>query len=171
MQGRRLPAWLRRGLEAGLFATVLATLIVFVVPRSAGNVIGIRALPVGLDGSLAMALPVLAIGVFAITYPIALTATRSEAILGALASLLVAADLVTLLTAAIGDRVALHGGAQVLPSGLLSSLLALPAATLGFAAAQLFTPFGFGRRAARAAAVVSGMVALATLLVGVPLLP
>ena len=170
MQGRRLPAWLRRGLEAGLFATVLAMLIVFVVPRSAGNVIGIRALPVGLDGSLAMALPVLAIGVFAITYPIALTATRSEAILGSVAALLVAADLVTLLTAAIGDRVRFHAGAQILPSGLLASLLALPAATLGLAAAQLFTPFGFGRRAARVAAVVSGVVALATLFIGVPLI-
>jgi hypothetical protein len=169
MQLPRLPPWLRRGLEAGLFATVLALLIVFVLPRGVGAGVRIRVLPAGLDGSLAMALPVLAIGVFAITYPVMLTATRSEAVLAAVVAVVVAADLVTMVTAAVGDRIALRGGAQVLPSGLLATLLALPAATLGLAASQLFTPFGFGRRAARIALVVSGAVSLLVLIVGLPL--
>ncbi len=163
-----LPAWLRRGLEAGLFATVLALLTVFVQPRGAGVTSGIRPLPTGLDGPLAMALPVLAIGVFAVTYPVTLTATRSEAVLGAIVAVVVAADLVTILTAAMGDRIALRGGVRVLPSGLLATLLALPAATIGLAASQLFSRFGFGRRAGRIAGGVSAVVALGVLLVGVP---
>jgi hypothetical protein len=164
----RVPAWMRRGLEAGLFAAVLSMLTVFVLPHGAASPFGIRTLPAGIDASLALALPVLAIGVFAITYPVALTATRPDAILGAIVAVVLAADLVTMLTAVIGDRVALRGGAQVLPSGLLASLLALPPATLGLAASQLFTPFGFGRRAARMAAGVSLVVALTVLLVIVP---
>ena len=165
----RLATWLRRGLEAGLFASVLALLIVFVTPERAAAPAGIRTLGSGLDASLAMTLPVIAIGVFAVTYPVAFTATRSEAILAAVVAVLVAADLVTLLTAAMGDRIALRGGIQVLPSGLLATLLALPPATLGLAAAQLFTPFGFGRRAARVAGLVSGATAAVILFVGVPL--
>jgi hypothetical protein len=168
MQLRRLPAWLRRGLEAGLFATVLALLIVFVVPRGAGAGVA-RTLGSGPDGPLAMALPVLAIGVFAVTYPIMLAATRSEAILAAILAVVVAADLVTMLTAAMGDRIALHGGYQVLPSGLLATLLAVPSATIGLAASQLFSRFGFGRQAGRIAGVSSAVVALGVLFIGVPM--
>jgi len=169
MQMPRLPHWLRRGLEAGLFATVLALLIVFVLPHGTSAGIRIRTLPAGLDGALAMALPVLAIGVFTVSYPVMLSATRSEAILGAVVAVVLAADLVTMLTALMGDRIALRGGIQILPSGLLATLLALPAATLGLAASQLFTPFGFGRRAARLALAVSTGVALLVLIVGLPL--
>ncbi len=170
MHVRRLPAWLRRGLEAGCFASVLSLLIVFATPNGSGVDLGIRALPKGLDGALAMALPVIAIGVFAVTYPVALTATRAEAVLGAITAVLVAGDLVTLLTAAMGDRLVLRGGLQVLPSGLLATMLALPSATLGLAASQLFSSFGFGRRAGRLAAVVSTLVAIVVLLTLVPLL-
>ncbi len=170
MRAVRLPAWLRRGVEAGLFAGLLSLLTVIAYRWDRGAAVGITALPTGLSGSLAMALPVLAIGVFAVAYPVGLSPTRLDAILGAATGAIVAADLLALITAVAGERVVIRGGANVLPVGVLAAILATPSAVGGIAASQLFTTHGFGRRAGRVAAVAAVIVATLILLVGVPLL-
>jgi hypothetical protein len=170
MRALRPPGWLRRGLEAGLFAGLLSLLTVIAYRWDRGAAVGLAALPVGLAGSIVLALPVLAVGVFAVAYPIALTATRLDAILGAATGAIVAADLLALITVAAGERVAILGGANVLPVGFLAAILAMPAAVGGIAASQLFSPHGFGRRAGRIGAVAAVIVATPILLVGVPLL-
>jgi hypothetical protein len=170
MPAFRLPGWLRRGLEAGLFAGLLSLLTVIAYRWDAGAAVGMAALPVGLTGSIVLALPILAVGVFAVAYPIGLTGTRLDAILGAATGVIVAADLLTLITVAAGERVAILGGAHVLPVGFLAGLLAMPVAVGGIAASQLFSPHGFGRRAGRIGAIAAVIVATPILLVGVPLL-
>ena len=137
MPAFRLPGWLRRGLEAGLFAGLLSLLTVIAYRWDAGAAVGMAALPVGLTGSIVLALPILAVGVF---------------------------------TVAAGERVAILGGAHVLPVGFLAGLLAMPVAVGGIAASQLFSPHGFGRRAGRIGAIAAVIVATPILLVGVPLL-
>jgi hypothetical protein len=170
MPAIRFPAWLRRGLEAGLFAGLLSLLTVVAYHWDRGAAVGVAALPAGPTGTIVLALPVLAVGVFAIAYPIGLTATRLDAILGAATGAVVAADLLTLITVLAGERVAILGGASVLPVGFLAAILATPAAVGGIAASQLFSPHGFGRRAGRIGAVVAVAVATPILLIGVPLL-
>jgi hypothetical protein len=170
MPAIRLPAWLRRGLEAGLFAGLLSLLTVVAYRWDRGAAIGVAALPAGLTGTLVLALPVLAVGVFAVAYPVGLTPTRLDAILGAATGAIVAADLLTLITVLVGERVAIRGGANVLPVGFLAALLAMPAAVGGIAASQLFSDLGFGRRAGRIGALAAILVATPILLVGVPLL-
>ena len=170
MPAIRLPAWLRRGLEAGLFAGLLSLLTVVAYHWDRGAAVGVAALPAGPTGTIVFALPVLAVGVFAIAYPIGLTATRLDAILGAATGAVVAADLLTLITVLAGERVAILSGANVLPVGFLAAILATPAAVGGIAASQLFSPHGFGRRAGRIGAVVAVAVATPILLIGVPLL-
>jgi hypothetical protein len=170
MAALRLPGWLRRGLEAGLFAGLLSLLTVITYRWEPGAAVGVATLPVGLTGSILLALPVLAVGVFAVAYPVGLAATRLDAILGAVTGAIVAADLLTLMTVAAEERVAILGGAQVLPVGFLAGLLALPAAVGGVTASQLFSPHGFGRRAGRLGAVAAVIVATPILLIGVPLL-
>ena len=170
MPAIRLPAWLRRGLEAGLFAGLLSLLTVVAYHWDRGAAVGVAAVPAGPTGTIVLALPVLAVGVFAIAYPIGLTATRLDAILGAATGAIVAADLLTLITVLAGQRVAILGGANVLPVGFLAAILATPGAVGGIAASQLFSPHGFGRRAGRIGAVAAIIVATPILLVGVPLL-
>jgi hypothetical protein len=170
MRALRPPRWLRRGLESGLFAGLLSLLTVVAYRWDRGAAVGVAALPVGLTGSIVLALPVLAVGVFAVVYPIGLTATRLDAILGAATGAIVAADILTLITVAAGERVAILGGANVMPVGFLAAILATPAAVGGIAASQLFSPHGFGRRAGRIGAVAAVIVATPILLVGVPLL-
>ena len=170
MPAIRLPAWLRRGLEAGLFAGLLSLLTVVAYHWDRGAAVGVAALPAGPTGTIVLALPVLAVGVFAIAYPIGLTATRLDAILGAATGAVVAADLLTLITVLAGERVAILGGASVLPVGFLAAILATPGAVGGIAASQLFSPHGFGRHAGRIGAVVAVAVATPILLIGVPLL-
>ena len=170
MPAIRLPAWLRRGFEAGLFAGLLSLLTVIAYRWDRGAAVGVATLPVGLTGSIVLALPVLAVGVFAVAYPVGLAATRLDAILGAVTGAIVAADLLALITVAAGERVAILGGANVLPVGFLAAILATPVAVGGIAASQLFSPHGFGRRAGRIGAVAAIIVATPILLVGVPLL-
>ena len=170
MPAIRLPAWLRRGLEAGLFAGLLSLLTVVAYRWDRGAAVGVAALPAGLTGTLVLALPVLAVGVFAIAYPVGLTPTRLDAVLGAATGAIVAADLLTLITVLVGERIAIRGGANVVPVGFLAALLAMPAAVGGIAASQLFSEHGFGRRAGRIGALAAILVATPILLVGVPLL-
>ena len=170
MRALRPPRWLRRGLEAGLFAGLVSLLTIIAYHWDRGAAVGVATLPVGLTGSIVLALPVLAVGVFAVAYPVGLAATRLDAILGAATGAIVAADLLALMTVAAGERVAILGGANVLPVGFLAAILATPAVVGGIAASQLFSPHGFGRRAGRIGAVAAVIVATPILLVGVPLL-
>jgi hypothetical protein len=170
MRALRPPRWLRRGLEAGLFAGLVSLLTIIAYRWDRGAAVGVATLPVGLTGSIVLALPVLAVGVFAVAYPVGLAATRLDAILGAATGAIVAADLLALMTVAAGERVAILGGANVLPVGFLAAILATPAVVGGIAASQLFSPHGFGRRAGRIGAVAAVIVATPILLVGVPLL-
>lgn len=165
----RIPAWLRRGLEAGIFGGLLAVLDVLAY-RWAPFGSGIAALPGGFAGAIVLALPVFAMGVFAVGYPVIMAATRSDALLGAITAALVAADLLLLFTLATDLRVALRGGAQILPIGMLAAALAGPAAVTGLVGSQLFTPLGFGRRAGLIATGAATFVAVPILLVVVPLL-
>lgn len=164
----RLAPWLRRGLEAGLFSAVLALATVLAWRWDAAGE-GLRTLPMGLQGTFLLALPVLSVGVFAVAYPIGLVATRQDAILGGIAGFLVAADVVAILSVAAGLRVAILDG-FVLPVGLLAALLALAPAGAGLVVSQLFSPVGFGRRAGGWAAIAAAAVATPILVIGVSLL-
>jgi len=168
MGGIRLPPWLRRGLESGIFAGVLS-LATVVAYRWDTAEPGVRALPGGLAGSMLLALPVLAVGVFALAYPVGLAATRSDAVMGAIAGFLVGADILALASAIAGERIRLLDG-TILPIGVLAALLAVPAAVAALLGSQLLSPLGFGRRAGRIAAIAATIVATPILLVGVPLL-
>jgi hypothetical protein len=164
----RLPAWLRRGLEAGIFAALLS-LVTVVVLEWERPAVGPIILPGGIGAGLTLALPVLSIGVLAVAYPVALAATRGDAILGAIAGWLVAADLVALVTVLIDQRVLLLGSGATVPLGIVAGLFAAPAALGGLLAAQLLTPLGFGRRAGRVGAVAATAIAVPILVVLVPL--
>ena len=162
----RLAPWLRRGLEAGLFSAVLALATVLAWRwDTVGE--GLRALPTGLQGTFLMALPVLSIGVFAVSYPIGLVATRQDAILGGIAGFLVAADVVALVTVASGLRVAILDE-TILPVGVVAAILALPPAIAGLLASQVLSPVGFGRRASGWGAIAAAAVATPILVLVVP---
>ena len=126
-------------------------------------------LPAGLGAGLVLALPVLSIGVIAITYPVALAATKGDAVLGAVVGWIVAADLLAIVTVATGQRLLLLGVGITVPLGVVAGVAAAPAALGGLLAAELFTPLGFGRRAGRFAAVAAAVVATPILVFLVPL--
>ncbi len=164
----RLPAWLRRGLEAGVFAALLSLVTVIALAWE-HRVPWPMVLPAGLGAGLVMALPVLSIGVLAVAYPVAMAATRGDAILGAIVGWLVGADLLTAVTAMMGERLLLANVGFAVPFGVVAGLLAAPAALAGLLAAELLTPHGFGRRAGRFAAIVAALVATPVLAVVAPL--
>ncbi len=124
-------------------------------------------LPAGLGAGLVLALPVLSMGVLAVAYPVAMAATKGDAILGAITAWIVGADLLAIVTAAMGQRILLGSGVTV-PLGIVAGLVAAPVALAGLLAAQLFTPLGFGRRAGRIAAIVASAVAIPILVIIVP---
>lgn len=167
MSGLRLPPWLRRGLEAGVFAALLGSITVVVLTweeRVPGPII----LPGGLGAAVTLALPVLSIGVLAVAYPVVFAATRGDAILGAITGWIVGADLLAIVTVLIDQRILLLGPGIAVPLGIVAGLLAAPAALAGLLAAELFTPLGFGRRAGRLAAAVAEIVGALILVVVVP---
>lgn len=164
----RLPAWLPRGLEAGLFAALLSLVAVLALtwehPRP-GPVI----LPSGLGAGLILALPVVSIGVLTVAYPVVMAATRGDAILGAVVAWIASAALLAGATALVEQQILLSRPGITVPMGMLASLFAAPAALGGLLAAELFSPLGFGRRAGRLAATAAAAIATATLLGIVPL--
>jgi len=167
MASLRLPAWLRRGLEAGIFAALLSLVTVLALTwehQGPGPVI----LPSGVGAGLVLALPVLAIGVFAVAYPVAMAATKGDAILGAIAAWIVAVDVLAIATVAIGQQLLLVGAGITVPLGVVASVFAAPVALGGLLAAELFTPLGFGRRAGRIAAIAAAAIATPILLLVVP---
>jgi hypothetical protein len=164
MSRAAVPSWLRRGLEAALVAAIVA-----IAPLVGSLLAGPppHPLPGGLGGAVMLGPSVLALAVVTSAYPVTMAATRSDALLGALAALLLAVD-ATLVVAA--DRIVLPDQGVEIGAGLLVAALALVPAVAGLLAGQAATPFGFGRRAggitagvAAAAGVVVLAVAAATL--------
>ena len=164
----RLPPWFRRGLEAGVFAALLS-LVTVVALAWEHSTPGPVILPGGLGSGVTLALPILSVGVLAVAYPIAMAATKDAAILGAVTGWIVGADLLALLTVLMGQRLLLVGIGLTVPIGVAAGLFAAPVALGGLLAAELLTPFGFGRRAGRTAAIVAAVVGAAVILVAVPL--
>ena len=158
-RGGLFPSWLRRSLEAAIPTAVLA--IGTLIARF-GSGPEMVALPDGLAGILVLAPPVIGLAVIPIAYPVAFAGTRPDAVLGAVASFLVAADLTVLVA---GTRVE-FGAGRALGMGLLAVLLATIPAVVGLVASQVASPVGFGRRAGAWSALV-GAVGAAAAVIGV----
>ena len=109
----------------------------------------------------------MALGVIPVAWPTGMAATRSDALFGALAGWLIAADATVLFAT---GRVRLEGTGLELPAGFLAVILAVIPAVAGIAAGQLGTPVGFGRHAGARTATVAAVVAV-LMLAGVAVLP
>jgi hypothetical protein len=156
---RLLPPWLRRGLEAGVIAAIVAIVTLFGATTSSAA--GRIPLPPGPAGSLLLAPAVLAIGVITVGYPVAYAATRLDAIFGTVAAFLIAANATALLITTQADMATLG---RSMGLGVLAGVLALGPAVVGFGAGQVLTHLGFGRRAGAFATVSSGVFAVVILL-------
>ena len=157
----RFAPWVRRAIEAAAGGGVLAIAsLVGAGLSGAGEAI---ALPGGAAGALLLAPAVLSISVLTTAYPVGLAATRSDALLGAVAAFLVAADLTVVVA---GGRVALDGLGAAVPAGLLVGVASALPAVVGVAAGQAATPLGFGRRAGAwtAGVAAAGSVVLLVLI-------
>lgn len=164
MELRRLiPAWLRRGFAAGAVGGLLsgATLLAFHLSRPEPRV----ALPQGIDGALILVPALLALGVLAVSLPIVLAATRSEAVFGALVGFMVAADLLMAVSFVSSQQIAVHVLSRSLPLGVVAAVLAIPAAVAGIAVGSLASEHGFGHSAGLRAVLAGGIGALAMALV------
>ncbi|HEV8488394.1 MAG TPA: hypothetical protein VGQ58_01260 [Candidatus Limnocylindrales bacterium] len=157
MPRQLVPPWLRRALEAAAVSAVVALGALAGAGLAAG---GPFTLPPGLPGGLVLAPAVFALSVIPVAYPVAMAATRGDAVLGAMAALLIAAD-VTVVVA--GGRVIMGPGGLELGSGLLVATLAAGPAIVGLLCGELLTPLGFGRRAGAIAAVTGALGAAAVL--------
>lgn len=152
-----IPSWIRRAIEGGLLAGIVgaATLI--------GSGLGpgpdARAIPPGPAGTIVLAAPVLALAVLAVSYPLVMTATRFDAILGSVAAFLIAADLVVI----AGGRLLLGDHTHEIGTGLFVVALAFGPAVVGLAAGELLSPLGFGRRAGSWSAILAGAVSVVAL--------
>jgi hypothetical protein len=156
---RLLPPWLRRGLEAGIIAALVAIVTLFGATTAAAA--GRIAFPPGLAGSLLVAPGVLALGVITVGYPIAYAATRPDAVFGALVAFLGSAALTAAVIRTQADLSGFEGRSMAL--GVLVGELALGPAIVGLGASQVLTRLGFGRRAGAFATVSSGVFALVIL--------
>jgi hypothetical protein len=159
-RGRRIPNWLRRGLEAGVVSALLSagTLVAFEASRPSPRL----TLPHGLDGMLILLPAVLSLGVLAIAYPTLLSATRPEARLGGVAAFLVAADVLMLFSLLQRESVYVHVLSRGIPLGVVGVTLAVPVAVVAVVAGQLSATPGFGRSAGLRS-VVAGSVATLTI--------
>jgi hypothetical protein len=161
MRRLRLPPWLRRSLEAALIGGGVAVISLLGTGLGQGGPAGPPVvLPTGPAGALVLAPALLAIGVVATTYPVAMAATRSDALLGAIAGFLLAADACVVLAA---GPVSLPRSGVALGTGLLVGLLGALPAMVGVVGGQLAAPLGFGRRAGGWTALVAVIVGLVIL--------
>jgi hypothetical protein len=153
-----LPRWLQRALEAAVVAGVLGVVsLVASLPQLAAAGETPR---LGTLGILLLAPPVLGVAVIGSAYPVALAATRSEALLGAIGALLLAADAVALL---VRSPVLVETLERRVPVGVLAAGLALLAGGAGLGVGQVASRLGFGRRAGAitsVAAAIAGVVVL-----------
>lgn len=155
-----MPAWLRRALEAVVVAVAVSVVSLVGGQLSTPETV---TLPVGAPGALLMAPAVLAMAVIPVAWPMAMAATRSDALLGALAAILVATDLTLVLASGLLEMAPLD---RAFPAGFLAVLLAAGPALLGILAGQLVAPLGFGRHAGAWSAAVgagSAVVVLAAI--------
>ena len=153
-----LPPWIRRGLEAGFVGALLSggTLVAFRYSRPDPRL----ALPHGLDGAMILVPALLALAVFAVSYPIFLAATRGDAVLGGVAAFLVAADLLMAVSLVAGSSIWVGALSRNLPLGTVAAALAVPAGLVGMLGSQLTTPHGFGRSAGVRSALCAGAAGL-----------
>jgi hypothetical protein len=130
-----LAPWLRRGVEAGFVGALLSggTLVAFRYSRPDPRV----ALPHGLDGAMILVPALLALGVFAVSYPIFLAATRGDAILGGVAAFLVAADLLMAVSLLSGASIWVAAFSRNLPLGSAGVRSAVFSGATGLALAAL----------------------------------
>jgi hypothetical protein len=157
-----LTRWFRCGLQAGVIAGLLAcgTILAFQLSRPAPR----SALPHGLDGALILVPALVALGIFAVCGPVFMAATRGEAILGATAAFLIAADVLMAASVVAGDSIAVHSLSRSLPLGSVASGLAVPVAIVGLLTGQLGARLGFGRSAGlRSVAGATPLVIVAAL--------
>jgi hypothetical protein len=154
-----VPAWLRRGLEAAIVAAIVAILTLWGDRLGA---VGPYPLPAGLAGALVLGPAVFVLSVLPTAYPIAMTATRGEAVMGAVGGFLVAVDLAIVFA---GLDMSIRRLEITLPAGVLAGLLALAPAAVGVVASQFGASLGFGRRAGARAAVTSAIAALVVIVV------
>jgi hypothetical protein len=134
---------MRRGFEAGVIGAMLAagTLVAFQLSRPAPRL----QLPNGLDSSLILTPAVVALGIFVVSYPTFLAATREDAVLGVVAAFLIAADAFMLISLVARDEVLVHPLGRSLPLGVVAAAVSVPVALGGLLIGQLTAPLGFGR--------------------------
>jgi hypothetical protein len=164
MKRPSIPAWIRHGVEAGAIGALLscATLVAFKLSRPAPRL----ELPNGLDGAMILLPAVLALGVFAVCYPTFMAATRADAVLGSVAALLVAADVLMAVSLASRDDVIVHALGRSLPLGLVAAVLAIPAAAVALIVGPATSAIGFGRSAGLRAATAAAVVGLVFVIAG-----
>ena len=117
-------------------------------------------LPNGLDSALILTPAVVALGIFVVSYPTFLAATREDAILGVVAAFLVAADAFMLISFVARDEVLIHPLGRSLPLGVVAAAVAVPVALAGLLIGQLTAPFGFGRSAGLRSAIGGAVLGL-----------
>ncbi|HXG39838.1 MAG TPA: hypothetical protein VNJ28_02755 [Candidatus Limnocylindrales bacterium] len=163
VSGPLLSPWLRRGLEAGVLSGLVAIAVLSGLDLVATS--GPVALPGPPAGLFVLAPAVLPLAVIPVSYPTAMAATRTDALLGALTAFLVAADATALVVA---TRLLLAGGQLEVPAGALTAGLALPAVVVGILAGQLAGPVGFGRRAGARSALATLVASIVVLALAAP---
>jgi hypothetical protein len=155
---RDLPPWLRRGLEAGIIAALVG--IVTLLGAANSGAAGRIVLPAGPAGSLLLAPAVLSLGVITVGYPVAYAATRADAILGTITAFLIAALALALV---VTTQVDMANYGRPMALGVLAGVLAVGPMLLGFAAGQVLTPLGFGRRAGAVSTATAGVLSFVVL--------
>ncbi len=165
MERRRIiPHWLSRGVEAGLVGALLSsgTLLAFHLGRPEPRL----ALPQGLDGSMILVPALAAISVLALSWPIFAAATRTEALLGAIAGFLVAADLLMAVSLVARQSVEVHFLFHSLPLGVVAALLAIPPSIAGLVAGPVTSELGFGHSAGLRAVFAASLIGLLMAAIG-----
>lgn len=155
---RHLPPWIRHGYEAGVVGALLScgTLVAFQYSRPLPRAF----LPNGLDGAMILVPAVLALGVFCVSYPTLIAPTRSDAVMGAIAAILVAADALMLVSLISRDAVIVHPIDRSIPLGVIAAALSVPVAVVAVLAGQLGPTLGFGRSAGLRSAVAGAVLGL-----------
>ena len=142
-------------------ALAAGTLVAYQLSRPAPRL----ALPNGLDGSLILTPAVIALGVFVVSYPTFLAATREDAILGDIAAFLIAADAFMLISCVTREGILVHPLGRSLSLGIVAVAVAVPAAVAGLLVGQITAPLGFGRSAGIRSAVGGSVVGAVAVLV------
>jgi len=139
----------------------VGSLVAFQLSRPAPRL----TLPNGLDGALILTPAVVALGVFVVSYPTFLTATREDAVLGVVAAFLIAADVFMIVSLVAREEVLVHPLARSLPLGVVAAGLAVPVALGGLLFGQVTARLGFGRSAGLRSALGGAALTLVAVVV------